>query len=199
LKPAAAHGNAAYYYDVSTTATFSGSAVLCFRWQEGQFVNENSVKVMHYESAAWVNVTTSVDTTNNVACGAVTSLSPFALFEPAYRFTGFYSPVDNAPVINTVKAGQGVPVKFELGGDRGLAVFVGSGPTSQQTNCASGAPLDAVNETVSAGSSGLLYDVAAAQYVYIWKTEKAWAGTCRQLSLSFNDGSTRQANFMFAK
>lgn len=192
-------GNAAYYYDVSTTATFSGSAVLCFSWQEGQFANEHLIKVMHHENGDWANVTTSVDTTNNVACGTVTSLSPFALFESAYRFTGFYPPVDNAPVVNTVKAGQGVPVKFGLGGNHGLAVFVGAGPTSQQTNCTGGAPLDAVNETVSAGSSGLIYDAAAAQYVYVWKTEKAWAGTCRQLSLPFNDGSTRRVNFMFAK
>ena len=192
-------GNAAYYYDVSTTATFSGSAVLCFSWQEGQFANENLIKVMHYENGGWVNVTTSVNTASNIACGSVTSFSPFALFESAYRFTGFFPPVDNAPVVNTVKAGQGVPVKFGLDGNQGLAVFVGAGPISQQTNCTSGAPLDAVNETVSAGASGLVYDTAAGQYVYVWKTEKAWAGTCRQLTLPFNDGSTRRANFMFTK
>lgn len=192
-------GNSAYYYDVSTTATFSGSVVLCFSWQEGQFTNENLIKVMHHENGDWVNVTTSVDKTNNVACGAVTSFSPFALFESAYRFTGFFAPVDNAPVVNSVKAGQSIPVKFALDGDQGLGVFVGGGPTSQQTQCTSGAPLDVVSETVAAGSSGLVYDSATGQYVYVWKTEKAWAGTCRQLSLNFNDGSTRRANFLFTK
>lgn len=193
------NGNAAYYFEVTTTAVFAGSTTLCFGWQEGQFEEEQAIKVMHYENGAWVNVTTSRDTTNNVACGTVTSLSPFALFQQTYSFTGFYAPVDNPPVVNTVKAGQGVPVKFGLGGDQGLGIFLGAGPVSQPVHCISGAPLDAVNETVSAGSSGLVYDATAARYTYVWKTEKAWAGTCRQLSLPFVDGSTRVANFMFSK
>jgi hypothetical protein len=33
----------------------------------------------------------------------------------------------------------------------------------------------------------------------VWKTDKAWAGTCRQLQLKFIDGSTQTANFNFKK
>jgi hypothetical protein len=51
---------------------------------------------------------------------------------------------------------------------------------------------------VSAGSSTLQYDAATDVYSYIWKTERAWAGTCRQLVIQFSDGTTPQyANFKF--
>ena len=41
---------------------------------------------------------------------------------------------------------------------------------------------DWVNET-------LRYDSASGQYIYTWKTDKTWAGTCRQFSLRLADGS----------
>jgi hypothetical protein len=44
---------------------------------------------MHFEGGVWVDVTTSLDTAANVICGRVTSLSPFAIVEPAYDFLGF--------------------------------------------------------------------------------------------------------------
>ncbi len=35
---------------------------------------------------------------------------------------------------------------------------------------------------------------------YVWKTEKAWAGTCRHLIIKLNDGTdARRANFHFTK
>jgi len=37
---------------------------------------------------------------------------------PPFDFSGFFQPVDNLPTFNVVKAGQAVPVKFSLGGDR---------------------------------------------------------------------------------
>ncbi|HUG10852.1 MAG TPA: PxKF domain-containing protein, partial [Opitutaceae bacterium] len=143
-------GNPPVYYDVSTTAEFSGSVVLCFSWQEGQFNNENNIKLFHFESGAWLDVTTALNTTENKVCGEVSSLSPFALFESS--FAGFFAPVDNPPIQNTVKAGAAVPVKFSLGGDYGLSIFASGYPVSQSVACESGAPSDAIDETVTAGS-----------------------------------------------
>jgi hypothetical protein len=34
-------------------------------------------------------------------------------------------------------------------------------------------------------------------YTYIWKTERAWAGNCRQLQILFTDGTFVYANFQF--
>ena len=62
---------------------------------------------------------------------------------------------------------------------------------------ATGTLEDAVEETVNAGGSSLQYDATAQQYIYVWKTEKSWAGGCRQLQLKLADGTTQVANFKF--
>ena len=112
-----------------------------------------------------------------------------------YSFTGYQAPVDNPPVVNTVKAGAGVPVKFSLGGDLGLDVLFRT-PTSTRYTCDSGAPMDTL-ETETPGNSRLTYDPATDTYTYAWKTLKAWADTCRQLDLTFDDGTYRVADFQF--
>ena len=40
-----------------------------------------------------------------------------------YAFNGFFRPIDNLPIVNAVKAGQAIPVKFCLGGNKGLSIF----------------------------------------------------------------------------
>ena len=44
---------------------------------------------------------------------------------------------------------------------------------------------------------GLTYDPVSGQYSYIWKTNKAWAGTCRQLLVTLDDGTVHKAYFKF--
>jgi hypothetical protein len=124
---------------------------------------------------------------------------------PPYDFTGFYSPVDNLPTFNKAKAGSAIPVKFSLGGDRGLDVFAKdatanatTSPTSGALACDSAAEIDPIETTVSAGSSGLSYDAASDTYTYVWKTQKGWTG-CRQLVVEFDDGTVERANFRFVR
>jgi hypothetical protein len=116
-----------------------------------------------------------------------------------YPFAGFFAPVDNAPTVNSVSSGQAIPVKFSLGGDRGLDIFVGAGPYSQRVTCDSSAPLDAIETVVSAGASSISFDAGSGRYQFTWKTQKAWAGTCRTLTLHFVDGTTRTTVFSFKK
>jgi len=116
-----------------------------------------------------------------------------------YHFAGFFQPVDSLPTLNSVKAGSAIPVKFGLGGNYGLALFDVGSPKSQTIACDNSAAVDIVDETVTAGGSSLSYDSASGHYSYVWKTDKAWAGTCRQLILNFNDGSIQRANFKFTK
>jgi Right handed beta helix region len=118
-------------------------------------------------------------------------------FEQTYAWAGFFQPIDNLPTLNSVKAGSGVPVKFSLGGDFGLNIFAAGYPKSQTVACTSGAPTDDVEQTVSAGASSLQYDAATGQYSYTWKTEKSWAGTCRQLIVRLSDGTEHMAGFTF--
>ncbi len=46
------------------------------------------------------------------------------------------------------------------------------------------------------GNSGLTYDPESAQYTYLWKTDRAWSTSCRQLVVGLDDGSTHRANFV---
>ena len=97
-----------------------------------------------------------------------------------------------------MNAGRGVPVKFSLDGDQGLDIFASGSPTSQPIDCNTGSPVDVdVEETTSAGSSSLSYNAASDQYTYVWKTDSAWAGTCRQLTVTLSDGTTHTAKFKF--
>lgn len=114
-----------------------------------------------------------------------------------YNFTGFFAPVDNLPVFNEMKAGQAVPVKFSLSGNKGLNIFAANSPNSVQISCDSSATILPVEETVNAGSSSLSYDATSDRYNYVWKTESSWKNTCRQLNVVLNDGTTHNAKFKF--
>jgi hypothetical protein len=116
-----------------------------------------------------------------------------------YAFQGFFAPIDNAPIVNVAKAGSGVPVKFSLTGNQGLNIFSPGYPASQQVACDTSVPADTIEETAAAGASTLTYDSVADQYVYVWKTEKVWANTCRQLSVKLSDGTNHVASFRFTK
>jgi hypothetical protein len=114
-----------------------------------------------------------------------------------FSFDGFFSPIENPPTVNVATAGKAIPVKFSLGGDHGLQIFDTGSPGSALIACDSTAPLDAVEETVASGSSGLSFDAATGVYTYVWKTKKPWAGTCRQLLVRLIDGSVHRATFKF--
>ena len=112
-----------------------------------------------------------------------------------FAFNGFFQPVDAAPTLNSVKAGAAVPLKFSLGGYFGLKVLAAGSPTSTPISCSSSAPLDEIEQTVTAGESSLTYDTTSGQYVYVWKTNPSWKNTCRQLTLRLTDGTDHTALF----
>jgi hypothetical protein len=105
--------------------------------------------------------------------------------------------VDNLPVLNTISAARAIPVKFSLAGDQRLNIFAAGYPRSQQIVCDSTATVDGIEEAVSAGSRDLSSDAGTNTYTYVWKTERVWAGTCRQLVMRLNDGTVHRANFKF--
>ena len=124
--------------------------------------------------------------------------------ETIYTFDGFFQPVENRDagghlVLNKVQAGSAIPLKFKLGGDYGLDVFDAGYPKSETIACNSAAEVNGVDQTVNAGSSSLSYNASTGTYSYVWKTDKAWQDTCRQLVLKFDDGTIARANFTFVK
>ncbi|MBI4743744.1 MAG: fibronectin type III domain-containing protein [Actinobacteria bacterium] len=73
------------YYDVSTTATFSGKIRVTFPYDESQVTGaEADLRLFHWEGGIWKDVTVlPVDTANNLITGEVTSLSPFSVGSPS--------------------------------------------------------------------------------------------------------------------
>lgn len=132
-----------------------------------------------------------------IAAGFFHSL---ALVDPVpdvhYNFGGFLPPVEGLPAMNVATAGRAIPVMFSLGGDQGLDIFATGYPASEQVRCASesNAPRD---PTTTAGGSVLTYDASTDRYSYVWKTNKAWKGTCRILTVRLADGTDHFATFSF--
>jgi hypothetical protein len=110
-----------------------------------------------------------------------------------WPFTGFQAPVNNRPTVNVVKAGSAVPVRFSLGGDRGLNIFRAGYPKVVPMSCQAGVPVDDVESTVTANSSGLLYAAGSGEYTYVWKAPKKVG--CYRLELAFTDGTVQAAEF----
>ncbi|MGY4543688.1 hypothetical protein ACVWY0_003630 [Arthrobacter sp. UYNi723] len=132
-------------------------------------------------------------------CGRTTSFSPFAVGQPRWPFRGFLQPVDSGGILNAMKAGAAVPIKVGLGGNRGLGILAAGAPSSSAIACPGGTALDAIEHTVAAGNSSQSHAAGSDTYTYVWKTQKAWAGTCRQFTLGLNDGTTHTALFDFRK
>ena len=114
-----------------------------------------------------------------------------------FNFTGFFAPIKNLPALNFNKAGSNIPIKFSLGGNQGLAIFAGGYPASRQIDCTTLAPIGPLTSIESPGGSGLSYNPVSGQYNIGWKTERAWAGTCRQLVVRLVDGTEHYAIFKF--
>lgn len=185
----------AWHADVHATATGDSSAVADYVPPTASDLVDGAVEVTCTPATGSVfNVGSTTVTCRASDSRGNASDSSFAVVV-SYAWTGFFQPIDNAPVLNTVKAGSAVPVKFSLGGNQGLSIFA-SGPASGVIACGA-TEGDVIEETYTAGGSGLQYDAAANQYIYVWKTEKSWAGQCRVLQLRFRDGSTKSALFKF--
>lgn len=116
-----------------------------------------------------------------------------------YVFDGFYAPLANAPLVNEVKAGKGVSVRFSLGGDFGLHVFETGYPQARSVACDPTALRQEVKESLNTKASGLSFDPVSQRYTYVWRTERISAGSCAELVFRFDDGQERVARFQLTR
>jgi hypothetical protein len=124
--------------------------------------------------------------------------STYQMLYVRYTFAGFQPPV-TMDTWNTVKAGQTVPLKWQLTDGHGNYVSSLLAITALETAamaCGGGAE-NAIPDADTSGSSGLRYDPEANQYIFTFQTDKAWSGTCRQFLLSLSDGASYSADFQF--
>ena len=128
--------------------------------------------------------------TDNATAEAFPSWQPIT-----YNFSGFYQPVDNLPTLNKSKPGKSIPIRFSLGGDKGLNIFATGYPKSEAIACDSTATVDGIEETVP-GKGDLSYNASTGRYEYDWGTSGFPSG-CRQFVMKLRDGSIQRANFIF--
>jgi len=113
-----------------------------------------------------------------------------------YVFGGFLNPVSAFPTFTKVRAGRGLPVKFSLGGYRGMEILDAGYPKSRLINC-DGSGDSVASSAGAPGRSGLKYDPTTDTYSYVWATRANWRGTCRELVVRFADESVHRARFDF--
>jgi hypothetical protein len=122
----------------------------------------------------------SVDSAGNPASASTS-------YSVRYAFAGFYSPLVAEPASTSVRAGDTVPVKFSLDGDRGLDVFVRAGWR----------PCFVTSGDSSTAFGTLSYSARPDRYTFMWQTDKGWAGSCREVFLLLRDGSSHAALVTF--
>ena len=106
-------GNPPVYYDIATSATYSGDITICISYAGITF--SGTPRLFHFENGVWVDRTTSVDTTTQSVCATVSSLSPFALFS---------EPAGQAPAITSPDSAI-----FQLGAAGGFTVLATGSPS----------------------------------------------------------------------
>jgi hypothetical protein len=109
-------GDPPIYFNISTTAVFSGSVEVCIGYGGIGFVDETALQLLHFDGTSWVDTTTSLDTVNDVICGSVSSLSPFIVAAPSL-VSVITASVDVQPtVLNTNAKGGYITVYIEFSG-----------------------------------------------------------------------------------
>jgi extracellular elastinolytic metalloproteinase len=128
---------------------------------------------------------------NNVNDGTAASDLPVNC---TAQFGGFQPPIAAPPGLNDANAGSTVPTRFTLS-EQGGAPDTAAVFASQQVDCTTQVPSGPIAPALTPGSREL--ESSGDQFSFNWKTEAAWAGTCRQLLIRLQDVADPVAFFRF--
>lgn len=194
---ATATGGLPTYFDISTTATFSGSVTLAINYDPAQFTYDpvnnptgDKPVLLHYENGTWVDITTSIDTATSKVYGSTTSFSPFAIAKKhLFSWSGVLQPI-NADGSSVFKRGSTVPVKFKLTGADAAITNLNARLYIAQSDAVDPS---ATNEAVSTSSADtgntFRYDATAGQYSFNLSTKNLLQGTW-YLRIDLGDGTS---------
>jgi YVTN family beta-propeller protein len=186
---------------ISTSTDAVSATITGFNEPTGIAVSPNGSTV--WVGSASDDTVSVVDPASDAITGSITGFPGntwgITDYTSYYDFIGFEAPVYPEPEVNQANAGQAIPIQFSLNGDQGTDIFNSGYPAVQQVSCSTDDPVNSstLTDADTSGNSGLQYDASTETYTYVWKTDKAWAGTCQQFILGLNDGSTHTATFQF--
>ena len=116
---------------------------------------------------------------------------------------GFQSPATGPyGSLTTANAGTAIPLKFTADGQTGLDVLAENSPFSRRVDCStlqvpsSGTAITPRELPIPTEGGALTID-SAGVYTYPWKTLREWAGTCREVVVTRDDGRQHRAFFRF--
>jgi hypothetical protein len=120
--------------------------------------------------------------------------------KPIWPFSGFFLTVRNQPQWNTMVAGRYAKLIFSIGGNRATSgVIVPSGTASAAVVACDPNVVAPFNVTLTSpvATTGVVYDSGTARYTLTWKTDVAWKGSCRTVTVTLNDGTEHKLSFKF--
>jgi hypothetical protein len=94
-------------------------------------------------------------------------------------------PFSDLSAASSLKAGEKLAVRFSLGADHGLSVVVSSAWRPCGVTVGDSSP------------AGSVLSYQASRYKLQVETHASWAGSCRQLAFTLNDGTTHVTSVSF--
>ena len=188
-------GTPAMFYDVSTTAVFSGAISICISYSDVAYTNESELRLFHFENGQWVDRTLFLDTVTKIICGQVSSLSPFAIFEKApHTFIGFLDPINNDGS-SVFKLGSTIPIKFQLTNEFGLPVTTAVGRLTffKITDALLGTVEEVTVDASGSSNTDNIFRYSAPNYIYNLSTKPYTKGTYR-IQVTLDDGTVHKVN-----
>jgi hypothetical protein len=170
---------------------------------------DGTCQVSGYSTAVGTH---TVSATATDKAGNTNSVSRTYTVDP-YTLNGFFQPVDmgikgntdlgppysGSPTNNTARAGQTIPLKFEI--FQGATELTDTSAVKtfvQKVSCgAVSGTVDSI-ETYSSGSTTLRYDFTSGQYIFNWQTPKT-AEECYKVTMTAQDNSFLTAYFTLKK
>ena len=117
---------------------------------------------------------------------------------------GFSAPANHEyGTLRTVVAGDTVPLRFSYAAGQGTDVLASNSPFSRRVDCATlqvpsiGAGVTPKEYPQATAKAGQLSRNSAGVYHYNWVTESGWAGTCREVVVTREDGVQHRSFFRF--
>ncbi len=148
-----------------------------------------------------VSVSIPTGVAQDAATNTNTASSPLARTFTPLNLVGFRQPVDMGTILNTVKGGSTVPLKFEIfQGNTEMTdtTLVTSVKPTLPFTCTTGTPEDAVEEIVTTGGTALRYSGSPdGFFIDNWKTPSTSPNKCMDVKVTVVGGATLTGHFKF--